>query len=327
MESINTAVITGGLGFIGSTLAKRLCSAGVNVHIVDNSMPGYGSNEKNIDSFSSQVDVHSIDVRNEKQVKELVKKINPNRVFHLAAQLSRPKSLSDPELDIEINCIGLINVIKSVIECQSNPQIVFTSSQAVYGPAPDLPLTEKTDPRPIDIYGSNKLACERYLKVYHKTDNINYTILRLSNVYGPRSQLSNPKYGVINKFLKQSLTDDTLTVFSPGTMERDFIFIDDVIDAIITVTTDKKCQNETFLIGSGNSITIKSLADKITNINGQGNVKMTEWPEDWSGIKIGDIQISSEKLTSKSDWEPSTSIDEGLVKTLKYYQSNLEEYI
>jgi nucleoside-diphosphate-sugar epimerase len=132
---------------------------------------------------------------------------------------------------------------------------------------------------------------------------------------------------VINKFIKQSLTDDTLTVYEPGTMKRDFVYVDDVIGALETVASSDRTIGETYLAASGRSITVKQLAEQIIETTGRGELKLVEWPESWDGIRVGDIVTDPTKLQDHTSWEPQTSFQEGLDATTEYYEQNLKQYV
>lgn len=319
-------IITGGMGFIGSNLARSLVERDVTVHIIDAELPEYGANRANISDVESEVDIHTFDIRDQERLKSLFEKIQPAAVFHLAAQLSRPISVSDPLTDVDINCTGTINVLEAVKDHCPDASVLFTSSQAVYGVPESLPLTEKTETSPIDIYGANKLAGEKYCDVYTKVHGIDIKTIRLTNVYGPRAQLDNPKYGVINKFIRNAITDTELPVYKPGTMLRDFVFIDDVISAILAITSDGE-SGDTYLVGSGTSTSIKELAQTIVDRTGSGEVTMVDWPDDWGGIRVGDITIETEKATTTTEWEPETTLLEGVDRTVEYYSTHLEQYL
>jgi len=323
----SSAIITGGLGFIGSSLAHRIYESNKEIHIIDSKLEDYGSNLYNIGDIENKVHVYNVDVRNKDETDSIIKKVKPDRVFHLAAQLSRPISLDNPILDVKINCEGSINVLESTYKYAPDAQIIFTSSQAVYGIPSSLPLTEKTNINPVDIYGVNKFTVEKYCDIYNTIYELDTTILRLTNVYGPRAQLDNPNYGVINNFIKSSLLGDVLTVFKPGTMKRDFVYIDDVTNAIMSASNENKCKGETYLVGSGQSTSINKLAELIVDVSGKGTVELVEWPDSWDKIRIGDIKVNSEKLQNHTMWDPSTKLRNGLKNTIDYYKSNLTEYI
>jgi len=326
INEYDTAVVTGGLGFIGSNLAQELVSLGISVHIIDSELESYGANRANIAGIEEEVTIHSTDVRNKQEIIECMTSIKPDVIFHLAAQLSRPVSLEKPQIDIDINCKGTIHVAESAKIMKPSPKIIFASSQSVYGVPQSLPIDEESPAEPIDIYGANKLAGEGYLRTYSNRYDIETTVCRLTNVYGPRAQLSNPKYGVINKFIRNAIKNEDLTVYDPGDMLRDFVYVNDVINAFIETLKHQKPMFRKYLIGSGRSISIKQLAEMIVKTANGGSVELVPWPEDWEGIRIGDITANVAKMEQETDWEPRRDIESGLEKTISYYKDHIDQY-
>lgn len=321
---LNTALITGGAGFIGSNLAHELVNKEVDVTILDTMSNKYGANKANLDPIQSEVDLVIGDVRDEDIVAELVN--NVDAVFHLAAQLSRPISMENPEHDLDINCRGTLTVLEAVRKENPDIPVVYTSSQAIFGKPVELPATEETPPNPVDIYGTHKLAGEQYCRVYHQAYGIGTISLRLTNVYGPRAQLDNPNYGVINKFLRLALKDETLSVYKPGTMIRDPIFVDDVVHVLVSVV-ERDVSGETFVIGSEQQVPIRELAKTIVETVGKGSVKLVPWPDKWASIRIGDIYVDASKARNRLDWEPQVKLISGLKQTFEYYRDRFDQYI
>ena len=320
----SNVLITGGLGFIGSNLTTRLVGTGANVTLFDSLEPKYGGSLFNISSVKKEINIINNDIRDSKELQRSVE--NQDYIFHLAAQLSRPVSVNKPIYDSRINCLGSLELLEAVRQSDSTPSVVYSSSQAVFGKPTTLPLTENSRENPIDIYGVNKLASERYFYLYHKIHGISTNTLRLTNVYGPRAQLINPKYGVINKFIRAAIEDNELTVYEPGTMTRDLVFVYDVVDALMKAGVQDP-SGENYIIGSGKSISIKELANMIVDIAGSGTVTMTSWPEDWDSIQVGDLRFDISKATVELDWEPTISLHDGLVETIQFYQRNKDNYL
>ena len=318
-------LITGGLGFIGSNLAHRLVNLGAEVKIYDALLEGYGANWANIKGIEDKVEVIIGNVREYEKLKEVIRTVD--MVFHCAAQVSRVVSMSNPWLDVDINCIGTINVLEAVKNSNKNIKIIYTSSRAATGLAKCLPVDEETPPNPVDVYGVNKLATEMYCKVYHRAYGLKTTMLRLTNCYGPRAQMKTPNYGVINWFIRMALENKVLTVYSPGTMLRDYIYVDDVIDALILAAQNDEAINETFYVTSGNPIRLVDLANLIVRIANSGEVKIVPSQEEWAAIEIGDFYATYDKIKKKLGWKPKTDIETGLRKTIQFYKERLSEYL
>lgn len=317
-------LITGGLGFIGSNLAHRLVNLGAEVKIYDALLEGYGANWANIKEIKDKVEVIIGDVRDYKKLKDVIRTVDI--IFHCAAQVSRVVSMSNPWLDVDINCIGTINVLEAVKNSNKNIRIIYTSSRASTGLAKNLPVDEETPLNPVDVYGVNKLTAEMYCKVYHRAYGLKTTILRLTNCYGPRAQMKTPRYGVINWFIRMALEDKVLTVYSPGTMLRDYIYVDDTIDALILAAQNDEAINETFYVTSGKPISLVELAKLIVRIANSGEVKIVPSQKEWASIEIGDFYATYDKIKKKLGWKPKTDIETGLRKTIQFYKERLSDY-
>ncbi|MXR19073.1 NAD-dependent epimerase/dehydratase family protein [Halobacterium bonnevillei] len=322
----NTNVlITGGLGFIGSTLAHDLAELDASVTLLDAKLEDYGANPANVDTIRDNVTIVEADLRDVKDVAPYV--TQSDVVFHLAAQLSRTVSNENPATDAEINCQGFLNVLSVAKSATDSPRIVFTSSQAVVGRPASLPFDETTQAAPLDVYGANKRAGELYCNLYYESHGVPTVAVRLTNVYGPRAQLSNPNYGVINNFIAAALRDETLTVFEPGTMKRDFVYVRDITRGLRCLGFEQRAVGERYTLGTGDATTIYDLAEAIVDTAGSGSVKLVPWPDDWESIQVGDLRSDPSKMCDHFDWEPETDLTEGLVETIDYYRDNLEAYL
>ena len=169
-------LITGGLGFIGSNLAHKLVELGADVVLYDALLEGYGGNLANIKEIRNKVDVVIGDIRDYEKLRKYVEKAEV--VYHCAAQVSRIVSMSNPKLDVDINILGVINVLEAAKRKQDDTRVIFTSSRAAIGIAKNLPANEETQANPVDIYGVNKLAAEMYCKIYYKVHGLKTTALR-----------------------------------------------------------------------------------------------------------------------------------------------------
>lgn len=320
-----TVLITGGLGFIGSNLAHRLVEEGAEVVILDAALERYGANAENIAEISDRVSVVKEDVRNAEIIDQYVSAADI--VYHFAAQLSRTVSLNDPELDMDINCRGTLNVLRSASDADPSPKVVFASSQAVVGVPDELPIDENTRAAPVDVYGANKRAGEMYFDLYNRVEKVPTTVVRLSNVYGPHAQLSNNEYGVIHQFIRKAIEDEELTVFEPGDMKRDFVFVDDVVDALEKIGRNPSSCGNRYMIGSGSSVTINELATLIVREAKAGSVELVPWPDDWEAIRIGDMETDPSTIEEQLGWTAEVALSEGIGRTLNFYRSKRTHYI
>jgi len=317
-------LILGGMGAIGSNLAHKITTLGAKVTIYDSFMEGTGANPINIKEIKDLVDVVKGDIRDIKPLTKAVK--DKTIIFNCAAQVSHLVSMQDPFLDIDINCIGHINVLESCRKVNDSAKIIYTGTRGQNGEALYNPIDEDHPDNPIDIYGANKLASELYHFVYHKAYGIWTTSLRLTNTYGPRAQMNNPQHSIVNWLISKVLLDEEITVFEPGTQLRDINYMQDVIDALILASQNKKANGEMFLLGSGQGIEFVDLAKLIIEIAGAGKYRKVPWPEDRKTIETGSVVINYSKINKLLGWHPKTMPEEGIKKTISFYKRNFNSY-
>ncbi|WP_346235360.1 NAD-dependent epimerase/dehydratase family protein [Lysinibacillus telephonicus] len=302
---MSKVLVTGGAGFIGSHVVDQLIVEGHEVVVIDNFETGKRNNIK------TNVNIFDIDI-NSKIVKSIFEYFLPEYVIHLAAQTSVSTSIGFPKKDAQTNIIGTLNILELSKEYQVK-KIIFTSSAAVYGENGNLPILESYPLSPFSPYGLSKLTGEKYIKLYNKLHKLNYSILRLSNVYGPR-QCENGEAGVVTKFINQMIKGITPTIEGDGNQSRDFIFVKDVANALVRaiVPSDPHILN----ISSGTSISINCLYDFLA--------KLIEYnkPANFGPSRVGDIyesSLSNENAKRILQWLPAISIEEGLNETVSYF--------
>ncbi|MHA1578941.1 MAG: SDR family NAD(P)-dependent oxidoreductase [Candidatus Freyarchaeota archaeon] len=318
-------LVTGGLGFVGSNLAHRLVELGARVTIYDALLKPYGGNMANIKEIQDKVEVVIGDVRDFDKLKNYVK--DKDIIFNNAAQSSHLISMEDPLLDIDINCRGIMNVLEACRKYNDSAKIVYSGSRGQLGKLEYSPADERHPENPLDIYGVNKVAGEKYHLVYHRIYGMRTTSIRMNNGYGPRAQIKHPKFCILNWFIRQALLNEVITVYGDGKQTRDYNYIDDMVDALILAAQSSKADGEVFLLGSGKEIPIIDLIKLIIKIVGQGEYKHVPWPKESKAIEIGNFFVSYEKIHKTLGWHPVTPIEEGLRKTVEFYKERLEEYV
>lgn len=302
-------IITGGCGFIGSHIADKLLDAGHSVAVIDNLATG------DIKNLNPGARFYECDIRDGK-IEEIFIKEQPETVFHLAAQINVRKSEEDPFSDIDININGSVNIIKHFVALKGEKKLVFASTGgAIYGEASLLPTPETAEPFPLSPYGISKLAVEKYLFYFAAFYGLNFAALRFGNVYGPRQNASS-EAGVVAIFTEKLLNKQIPVIFGDGRQTRDFVYIDDVVDAnIMAVQKDIK---GIFNIGTGIETDINSVFDYIQKEVGSSAKKIYGRPQK------GDIKrscLSSGKMKKISGWKPSLNIEEGIKKTVRWFSS------
>jgi UDP-glucose 4-epimerase len=318
-------LVTGGLGFIGSNLALKLVELGADVTLLDAMLDGYGANPANIAEVADHVRTVKADVREVEDLKKLAK--DSDIVFHCAAQLSRIRSIRNPVMDAQINCLGTINVLEAARLSRTVSTVVFAGSRAVMGHPPKLPADETMLEAPLDIYAANKLAAEKYCNIYNRLYGLRTTTLRINNCYGPRCQIRVSDYGVINWFIAQSLQNKPIPIYGDGSQLRDFVYVDDVVNALVLSAQKLEASGEVFFVGSGVPTSVLDVARLIAKTTGLGRIEMVPYPDEWKAIEIGDIYCSIDKIRNMLNWIPQMALRDGIRKTAEFYRNKLQEYL
>jgi len=322
--SSRNVLITGGLGFVGSNLAHRLVEEGASVTLLDASLPHLGSNPTNVEGIRSAVTVDESDVRDRDAVEKRVE--NADVVYHCAAQNDRSHARNHPRTDVDINARGTVNVLEAARSVETPPRVVYTSSLAVYGRVSDPPVDESTPVDPIDLYGANKRASEHYCGIYTRIEDVPTVVCRLPNVYGPRAA-PDKGYGIQATFPAMAVRGETLTVFEPGTTQRDLLYVGDAVDALEMLGTDDRAIGETYVLGSGEPTTLAELARASVEIAGSGEVEMVPWPAEWKTLSRGDVYTDPSKIVETLGWHPTVGLEEGLTETIDFYREHEAAYL
>jgi UDP-glucose 4-epimerase len=317
-------MITGGLGFIGSNLARRLVGWGAEVTLVDNLMPEYGGNLFNIAEFKDRVAVSITDVRNTHAMRELVK--GQEYIFNLAGQSSHMDSMRDPYTDLEINCHAQLTLLEICREVSPQTKIIFASTRQIYGKPEYLPVDEKHLLRPVDVNGVNKMAGEWYHILYNNVYDIQGCSLRLTNTIGPRMRIKDARQTFLGVWIRLLLEGKPFEVWD-GEQLRDFTYVDDAVDAFLLAGARPEANGHVYNLGGDCTISLKDLAQMLVDISGSGEYTVKEYPSDRKRIDIGDYYADYSKIKSELGWEPRTTLREGLTRILAYYRENLAEYI
>lgn len=316
-------LITGGLGFIGSHLARALVQKGANVFILDSMIPEYGGNLFNIDDIKDKVTINFSDIRDVHSLKYLVQ--NKDYIFNLAGQVSHIDSMEDPVTDLDINCKSQLMLLETCRHHNPKVKIIYAGTRQVYGKPKYLPVDEKHLVNPVDINGINKVAGEYYHILYHNVYGIKCNSLRLTNTYGPGQLIKHNKQGFAGFFVKQAIQGETIKIFGDGKQLRDFNYVTDVVDAMIGLAQSNHW-GEIFNLGAP---TYYSLLDFVKILKKFCNFKyeIVPFPSEKKKIDIGDYYSDYSKLKKCINWEPKIDLEEGLKKTVNFYKKNLNYYI
>ncbi len=318
-------LITGGLGFIGSNLARQLAALGARVLIVDSLIPDYGGNLFNISGIEERVRVNVADIRQQSTMNYLVR--GHDVIFNLAGQVSHIDSMQDPYTDLDINCRSQLCVLEACRHNNTSVKVVFAGTRQIYGRADTLPVTEDHLVRPTDVNGINKAAGEYYHLVYNNVFGIRACSLRLTNVYGPRQLIKHNRQGFVGWFIRLALENREIQIFGDGTQLRDFVYVDDAVDAFLRAGADDVSNGEVFNVGGMEPITHRDLVELMIRTAGSGRFRCVAWPPDKKAIDIGDFYADSSKIGSTLGWQPVTPLADGLRRTFEFYRAHLDQYV
>jgi UDP-glucose 4-epimerase len=318
------ALITGGLGFIGSNLAIRLAELGARVTLMDAMIPEYGGNLFNIEPVRDRVVVNFGDVCDRLAMNWLVK--GQDYVFHLAGQVSHVMSMTDPFPDIEFNIKGTAVVMEAVRRHNPRATVVFTGTRGQYGPATQLPVSEAAPTNPKAIYEVSNLTAEKIIQVYHQTHGIPAVLLRLTNTYGPRGQMRHSQYGVVNWFIRQALDGEPIRVFGTGRILRDFLYVDDSVDAILATAACDAAVGEIFNVGRDQPTSFLDVAKALERLCPGCTWHHAPFSPERAAQEPGDFYSDITKIRTAVGWEPRTELDVGLRQTLDYYRAHRDHY-
>jgi UDP-glucose 4-epimerase len=318
-------VVTGGLGFIGSNLVHRLVKLGANVLVVDSLIPGYGGNLYNIHDIKDQVKVNISDIRDIHAMRYLVQ--NQKYLFNLAGQVSHIDSMTDPFTDLEINVRGQLSIVEACRENNPGIRIVHAATRQQYGRPQYLPVDEKHVVHPTDVNGINKAAGEMYFMVYTQMYGLRSTSLRLTNTYGPRQLLAHDRQGFIAWFMRKALLGEEINIFGTGEQLRDMLYVDDVIEAFLLAAVNDNAINQIYNVGNSKPVSLKTIAETLIKIVGQGTYQLVPFPEDRKIIDIGDFYTDFSKIQREIGWQPIIELHDGLEQTLAYYTKHKSHYL
>jgi len=317
-------LITGGLGFIGSTLAIRLAEIGAEVTLVDAMIPEYGGNLFNIAPVRDRVTINFGDIGDIHAMTWLVQ--GQDYVFHLAGQVSHVMSLTNPYPDIDYNIRGTVVLMEAMRKHNPHGKVIFTGTRGQYGSAVKLPVAEDAPTNPKGIYEITNLTAEKIIQVYNDTHGVHSVMLRLTNVYGPRAQMRHSQYGVANWFVRLALDDETLKVFGDGQIKRDFLYVDDCVDAILISGLSPNARGEVLNVGVDHPTTFLELVQTLISVAQSGGWEFAPFSAERKAQEPGDFYSDISKIRSLTGWSPTVSLTHGLGETVAYYRKHRANY-
>jgi UDP-glucose 4-epimerase len=318
-------LITGGLGFIGSNLARALVELGADVLIVDSLIDDYGGNLFNVHGIQDRLRVNIADIRQGTTMAYLVR--GRDVIFNLAGQVSHIDSMRDPHTDLEINCRSQLTLLEACRQNNPGTKVVYAGTRQIYGRPDRLPVDETHLVRPTDINGINKAAGEQYHLVYNNVFGVRACSLRLTNVYGPRQLIRHNRQGFIGWFIRLALEGGEIQIFGDGSQIRDFVYVDDVSDAFLRAGYLDVCNGGVFNVGGSEPTSHRDLVTLLLQTAGSGSMRLVDWPADARRIDIGSFYSDSSRFSAMTGWQPAVRLEAGLAETLAYYRAHLSQYI
>jgi nucleoside-diphosphate-sugar epimerase len=317
-------LITGGLGFIGSSLARRLVALGSEVTVVDSLIPDYGGNLYNVEDIRDRIQINVSDVRDTHSLRHLVQ--DKDYLFNLAGQTSHLDSMTNPMPDLEINCQAQLSILETCRAGNPKIKIVFASTRQIYGRPARLPVDETHPLNPVDVNGINKMAGEQYHLLYNNVHGIAATALRLTNTIGPRMRIKDARQTFVGLWVRQLLEGKPISVWG-GKQLRDFTDVEDAVDAFLMAAASPATNGQVYNLGGREVIDLAGVAKLMIEVNGAGNFEIREFPADRRAIDIGDYYSDFSKIRTQLGWEPKRALRETIEATLSYFKASMSHYL
>jgi UDP-glucose 4-epimerase len=317
------ALVTGGSGFIGSNLARRLVSLGTQVTVVDNFAPNLGGNPYNLHDISSQIKLVTADISNEKEMAILIP--SQEFIFNLAGQVSHLDSMLDPQNDLQMNALAQVALLEMCRKWNPAVRIVYAGTRQVYGRPHYLPVDEVHPIEPVDFNGVSKMAGEWYHCICHNVYGMRTTVLRMTNVYGPRMRVKDARKTFVGIWFRQLIEGNEITIYGNGKQIRDFTYVEDVVDALLLSAITPQAEGQVYNLGA-RPISLLQLAELLVKINGGGSYRFEPFPAERLRIDIGDYCANTAKIVTHIGWRPVVTLESGIELTLDYYRKNRQCY-
>ena len=318
-------LITGGLGFIGSNLARRLVEHGNSVTVVDSLIHEYGGNLRNIIDIQDKITVNLSDVRDVAAINILIK--GHDFLFNLAGQTSHLDSMQDPITDLDINAKAQLSILEACRKYNLDIRIVFASTRQIYGKPKYLPVDEKHPRHPVDVNGINKIAGEQYHILYQEVYGIASSVLRLTNTYGPRMRIKDARQTFLGIWIRNLLEGKPIQVFGDGTQRRDYNYVEDVLDALLIAATEKNAVGQVYNLGAPDPLSLEDTAKIMCQKTEGGDYQMIPFPEDRKAIDVGDFICDYSAFRNQFGWEPKVSFQEGIQRSIEYFRKEIMHYL
>lgn len=319
-----SVLVTGGLGFIGSNLARRLCDLGAVVTVLDCLLPQFGGNRFNLAGYTERIRTHILDLRDGSSLESLLE--GQEVIFNLAGQTSHLDSMRDPETDLAINVTAQLRLLERCRQVVPEVRLVYASTRQLYGRPQKLPVDERHPIDPVDVNGINKLSAEMYHLLYAKIYDLSACVLRLTNTIGPRMRIRDARQTFLGIWVRQLIEGRPIEVWG-GDQLRDFNDVEDVVDALLIAGSQVDLPKQPYNLGSSEVVSLAELARMMIELFGSGELMVTPFPEERKKIDIGDYYSSYARFKQATGWQPKRTLRQTLQRTLDYYSTHLLHYV
>jgi UDP-glucose 4-epimerase len=312
-------LVLGGLGFIGAHLSERLLALGARVTIVTPSRLRHAEIARAFESRGARI--VDADVRDMDAMTAAVR--NQETVFNLSGQSGAVRSMDDPWTDLDVNCRGNLTLLEALRAVNRDASVVFVGSRLEYGKPEAQPVAEGASEDPLCLHAVHKLTAERYFRLYRRLFGIRYTVARLTNPYGPGQPSDRVSYGVVNRMIHLALLDQTLPIYGDGSQRRDYIYIDDAVDALVALAQTARSDGRVYNVGTGAGTRLVDMAEAIVRTAGSGRIERVEWPPLAAQIETGDFIADVSRIRSEIGWTAAVSLDDGLRRTVAFHRARV----
>ena len=317
-------LITGGLGFIGSNLAISLVDLGARVTVLDAMRDDHGGNIFNVEPIRDRVAINFSDVRDESSLQYLVR--GKDYIFHLAGQNDHVLSLTNPFPDIDINIKGSAMLLETCKRVNRDARLIYSGTRGEYGPAAMLPVGEDQPMRPRGIYELSSLTAQQLFQIYHDNHGVRSITLRLTNIYGERAQMRHSRFGVANWFVRLALDNEAIPVFGDGLLLRDFVYVQDAVEAMLRCAVTESAYGQVFNVGNSHASNFRELAETVVRVAGSRRWQLAPFSPERAAQEPGDFCSDIRKIGRVVGWRPVTSLEDGITKTVAFYRKFREHY-
>ena len=318
-------LITGGMGFIGSNLARRLIELGNEITIVDSLIAEYGGNLRNLHDLRDEIRINLSDIRDEFSMKEIIK--DKDYLFNLAGQTSHLDSMENPFVDLDINAKAQLSILEACRKNNPEIRVVFASTRQIYGKPNYLPVDENHPLNPVDVNGVNKIAGEQYHLLYNKVYGIATSVLRLTNTYGPRMRIKDARQTFLGIWIRNLLEGKPIQVFGNGSQRRDYNFVNDVVDAFLIVATSKIAIGKAYNLGAPDPLSLDETARLMCEKVDGSSYEHIPFPQNRKAIDVGDFICDYNTFSETFGWKPEVTFDQGIAESIDYFRDEIKYYI